>query len=131
MCLVPRRAVRQKRRCARIVSSRSAGILAAIAWCMIFSSRLKMPRLAVPFRSFAERCQEWDEFLNAAPVSSEPAYSGHDGGTLRSRVKSILLERFIWADTLAEFYAHSYRSAYVTVYLLSATAVFIALAGAV
>jgi hypothetical protein len=105
-------------------------------YCMVYDflkqiASMKMPRLAVPFRSFAERCQEWDEFLNAAPVSSEPAYSGHDGGTLRSRVKSILLERFIWADTLAEFYAHSYRSAYVTVYLLSATAVFIALAGAV
>jgi hypothetical protein len=78
---------------------------------------LRMPRLVIQFCSFAKRCQDWDEFLNATPETGEPAHSAHGRENLRARVKSILLERFIWADSLAEYYAHKYRSAYVMAYL--------------
>jgi hypothetical protein len=89
---------------------------------------MKMPRLAVPFASFAKRCEDWNAFLKAVPDTG--AQDTHNRGDLRGKIKSILLERFIWADTLAEYYAHSYRSVYVMAYLLSAAAVFVALWGA-
>jgi hypothetical protein len=84
---------------------------------------------SIPQLRQTKRCRDWDEFLNATPETGEPAHGAHGRENLRASVKSILLERFIWADSLAEYYAHKYPSAYITAYLLSATAVFVALGG--
>jgi hypothetical protein len=83
------------------------------------------PRLAIQFRGFSDRRMDWDRFIDAAPETGTL-----DRGDLRTKLKLILLERFIWADSLADYYAHSYRSAYVAAYLFSAAAVFIALGSA-
>ena len=85
----------------------------------------RAPRLAIRFRGLSERRMDWDRFIDAAPETG-----ALDRGDLGARLKRILLERFIWADTLADYYAHSYRSAYVAAYLFSAAAVFIALGSA-
>jgi hypothetical protein len=92
---------------------------------------LRVPRLVIHFRSFAERCRDWDKFIGAAPETGYQRHGASDRGDLRGKLKSILLERFIWADALAEYYSHKYRSSYLLVYLLSAIAVFIALGSAV
>jgi hypothetical protein len=44
-------------------------------------------------------------------------------------LRTVLLPRFIWADSLAVHYSHLYRSAYVTAYFLSALAALVALGG--
>jgi hypothetical protein len=87
---------------------------------------MQRPRLTIPF-DFAKRSESWNKFLDAVPNTG--AQDAHDQGDVRRKLKSILLERCIWADALAEDYAHKYRSAYVLAYLLSAIAVFIGLAG--
>ncbi len=66
-----------------------------------------------------ERLTEWDRFLENAPANEN----------LKKRIRSILLPRYVWTDQLAVFYAHKYRSAYITCYLLAALVVFIALFG--
>ena len=75
------------------------------------------PRLAVAFTPMERRTGEWDAFLNAAPRAQD----------LTKRITEVLRPRYFWADTLALYYAHLYRSTYVFAYFLSAVAVFIAL----
>jgi hypothetical protein len=79
----------------------------------------KWPRLWIGTTPIEKRMHEWDDFIAAAP----PA------GDLSKRIFEILLLRFIWADTLAIYYANAYRSTYVLGYILSFVAVSIALAG--
>jgi hypothetical protein len=85
----------------------------------------RVPRLAIRFPGLSERRDEWDRFIDAAPETGTL-----DRGDLRSKLKTVLLERFAWVDSLANYYAHRYRNAYVAAYLFSAMAVFIALASA-
>ena len=80
---------------------------------------LKRPRVVIRARSFADQCSDWDPFFNAVPAVSN----------LTERLRQVLLPRFVWADALAVYYSHLYRSAYVFSYFLSAVAVFIALGG--
>src|SRR6202035_330571 len=61
----------------------------------------------------------WDKFIAGAPHADD----------LAGRIRTILLPRFVWADSLAVYFSHYYRSAYVLAYSLSALAVFIALGG--
>ena len=77
------------------------------------------PRPVIHAPAFEMRRREWDAFISATP----------DADNLRLKLRDILLPRFIWADTLAVHFSHLYRSAYVSAYLLSAIAVFIALGG--
>jgi hypothetical protein len=77
----------------------------------------RIPRITIPLPSFEDRSLEWNEFIAAAP----------DVENLRNKVRSVLLPRFVWADTLAVYYSHLYRSAYVVAYFFAVTAVFIAL----
>jgi hypothetical protein len=79
----------------------------------------RWPRPVIHAAAYEARCREWDEFVAATPEAEN----------LRRRLRDILLPRFIWADTLAVHFSHLYRSAYVSAYLLSAVAVFIALGG--
>jgi hypothetical protein len=76
-------------------------------------------RATIPLPSFDNRRVEWASFLADAP----------DAPDLRNRIGQVLLPRFLWADTLAVYFSHHYRSAYVLAYTLSALAVFIALCG--
>ncbi len=78
----------------------------------------RVPRLYIPFRPMSERAHEWDDYLASAPQASGP---------LAQTLKEVLLPRFAAFDTLAQVYGHSYRSAYVAVFLLSALAVFVGL----
>jgi hypothetical protein len=77
------------------------------------------PRWTIPLLSFDDRRGEWASFLKDAP----------DAFDLRGCIDDVLLPRYLWADTLAIYYSHHYRSAYVLAYTLSALAVFIALWG--
>ncbi len=77
----------------------------------------QLPRLYLPLPSFEQRCRDWDSFLQSAPQALD----------LHRRIRDVLLPRHAWADTLALYYSHLYRSAYVFSYFLSAVAVFIAL----
>lgn len=77
------------------------------------------PRPVIRARPYEARLREWDEFIAMTP----------DAENLRRRLHDVLLPRYIWADTLAVHFSHLYRSAYVSAYLLSALAVFIALGG--
>ncbi len=79
----------------------------------------RWPRPIIRAPAFEIRRREWDSFLAATP----------DAANLHGRLRDVLLTRFIWADTLAVHFSHLYRSAYVSAYLLSAIAVFIALGG--
>jgi Protein of unknown function (DUF4231) len=92
---------------------------------------LRLPRLVIKSRSLEERRKDWDKFIADAPHTGDPSRGDIDRGNLRSKLGPVLLERYAWADALAEHYAHNYRSAYVVAYLLSAVAVFIALGSAV
>jgi hypothetical protein len=76
------------------------------------------PRLAIRTEPLDKRLGEWNRFMAAAPVAPD----------LTARLREILLPRYVWADALAIYFSHHYRSAYVLAYLLAATAVFIALA---
>jgi len=80
-------------------------------------ARGRLPRLTLPLPSFERRCHDWDSFLASAPSAAG----------LRERIGHVLAPRHAWADTLAVYYSHLYRSAYVFCYFLSAVAVFIAL----
>lgn len=76
-----------------------------------------LPRLTLSLPPLEQSCHEWDSFLASAP----------DAPNLRERIGRVLAPRHAWADTLAVYYSHLYRSAYVFCYFLSAVAVFIAL----
>ncbi|MGP0094163.1 MAG: DUF4231 domain-containing protein [Xanthobacteraceae bacterium] len=88
--------------------------------------RGRMPRLDIPLRPLQRRLQDWDKFLDQAPETRDLKVADQRPGDLRTNLRTILLERFAWADTLAEHYGHRYRSAYILAYLLSAVAVFAA-----
>jgi hypothetical protein len=76
-------------------------------------------RWVIRLPSFEKLCGDWASFLAAAPQATN----------LRSRVEEVLLPRHVWADSLAVYFSHHYRSTYVLAYALSAVAVFIALGG--
>jgi hypothetical protein len=76
-------------------------------------------RYTIALPSFASRRGEWAKYLADAPDTPE----------LRNRIDEVLLPRYLWADALAVYFSHHYRSAYVLAYALSALAVFIALGG--
>src|SRR5262249_46295653 len=59
----------------------------------------RWPRFIITSRTMEERCQDWDKFLAQAPDTGDPS---RPEGNLRDRLKSVLLERFAWADALAE-----------------------------
>ena len=77
------------------------------------------PRLVIRFHAFDQLCREWEKFIDDAPNAEE----------LRARIRNVLLPRYVWADTLAIYFSHQYRSTYVLAYALSAAAVFVALWG--
>jgi hypothetical protein len=80
-------------------------------------ANLQKPRLIVRADPFDKCCANWDRFLTLAPRVPD----------LTARVREILLPRYVWADSLAVYFSHQYRSAYVLAYLLAAGAVFVAL----
>src|SRR5262249_44320681 len=88
--------------------------------------RGRRARFVISSRTIEERCQDWERFLDQAPVPRDPTPRNHRGER-RQRLRAVLHERFAWADALGEHYSHNYRSAYVLAYLLSSAAVFIAL----
>jgi hypothetical protein len=93
-------------------------------YCIVYDflarvATLRWPRAVVKARSFSDQCSDWDGFFDAAP----------EAGILKERLSSVLRPRFVWADSLAVYYSHLYRSAYISAYLLSALAVFAGLAG--
>ena len=75
-------------------------------------------RFAIRIEQFDKRCSEWNRFIAAAPIATD----------LTERLRKFLLPRYLWADALAVYFSHHYRSAYVLAYLLAAMAVFVALA---
>lgn len=83
-----------------------------------FASGQKL-RYVIRLPSFADACQEWKGFLTDTPEADD----------LRGRVGNVLLPRYAWADSLAVYFSHCYRSTYVLAYTFSALAVFIALTG--
>ncbi len=84
--------------------------------------RSKAPRFFIPAQPLAERREEWNAFLAAAPPTGNPRKPA-DRGNLQSKLKGVLIERYAWADALAVHYGHAHRSAYIVAYLLSAAAV--------
>jgi hypothetical protein len=83
-----------------------------------FANRQKLRRV-IESPNYDKLAGEWTPFLDDAPVVDN----------LRNRIETVLLPRYVWADALAVYYSHHYRSAYVLAYALSALAVFIALFG--
>lgn len=85
-----------------------------------FLLRLPQPgawRSAIPIRSLADCRADWAGFAAAAS----------DDANFRERITDTLATRYAWADSLATYFAHVYRSAYVLTYGLTAFAVAIAL----
>jgi len=76
-------------------------------------------RYVIRLDPLEKRLADWDGFMKDAPQVED----------LEKRIREILLPRHLWADSLAIYFSHYYRSAYVLTYSLSACAVFIALAG--
>ena len=81
-------------------------------------ANFQKPRLAIGSQDFDKRSSEWNCFIAAAPGATD----------LTTRLRKALLPRYVWADALAVYFSHHYRSAYVLAYLLAAGAVFVALA---
>jgi hypothetical protein len=86
--------------------------------CLKRAANWQLPRFPIRFEPLERRLDEWNQFMADAPEADD----------LQGRIREILLRRFAWADSLAIYFSHRYRSAYVLCYLLSAIAVFIALA---
>jgi hypothetical protein len=76
-------------------------------------------RYVIRAQPFEKLCHDWDKFIASAP----------DVIDLQERLRQVLLPRYVWADSLAIYFSHHYRSAYVLAYGLSALAVFVALGG--
>ncbi len=74
-------------------------------------------RFVIRSDPFETLLRGWDKFITDAP----------DADNLRRRLREVLVPRYVWADALAIYFSHLYRSAYVLAYALSAVAVFIAL----
>jgi hypothetical protein len=73
----------------------------------------------IDFDTFDKKAEDWLPFTTAQVI----------GNLLDEDIRTILLPRFFVADRLATFYAHKYRSAYLTMYAFSLLAVFFALLG--
>jgi hypothetical protein len=67
----------------------------------------------IAYPSYDALAKSWDGFF--AAMSGAAEYNG--------RVRSILLPRSIWADALAWYYGHLYRSAYVSIFILAGLSV--------
>lgn len=67
--------------------------------------------------SVADRSGEWNDYLGALPPN----------GGLASRMRDVLLARFLWADHVAGQYGKAYRGAYVLNFVLAALAVAVGL----
>jgi hypothetical protein len=87
--------------------------------CLKRLATWQRPRLVIRFHPFEQLCREWEKFIADTPNAED----------LRARIRRVLLPRFVWADTLAIYFSHQYRSTYVLAYMLSAAAVFVALGG--
>lgn len=65
----------------------------------------------------AARLSEWDGFINDLPES----------GAAKDDLRRILLQRYVWADHIANHMGRAYRGAYVLNFALAAAAVFVGL----
>jgi hypothetical protein len=72
----------------------------------------------IAYPSYDDLAKSWDGFF--AAIADTPS-SG--AGEFNGRVRSILLPRSIWADALAWYYGHLYRSAYVSIFILAGLSV--------
>ena len=72
----------------------------------------------IAYPSYDDLAKSWDGFFATVAEFSSQAVAEFNG-----RVRSILLPRSIWADALAWYYGHLYRSAYVSIFFLAGLAV--------
>jgi hypothetical protein len=77
-------------------------------------------RLVIPAEPLKVLEADFNKLVDDAP----------DAGPLSQRLKDVLAPRHAWADSLAVYFSHRYRNAYVLSYLLAALAVLIAVSGA-
>jgi hypothetical protein len=77
-------------------------------------------RLAIPSEPITALEADFNQLVDDAP----------DAGALSRRLRDMLAPRYAWADSLAVYFSHLYRNAYVLSYLLAALAVLIAVLGA-
>ncbi len=96
------------------------------------AARFQLPRLYV--RPFEDQVRdEWptldtnDDGPNLAATDVASGNGQRRPSELEDWVNRPLRPHYAWADKLGELYADAYRSAYLLTYLLSATAVFLAL----
>ena len=76
-------------------------------------------RLVIPSEPLEALEADFNKLVDDAP----------DAGPLSQRLKDMLAPRYAWADSLAVYFSHLYRNAYVLSYLLAALAVLIAVLG--
>ena len=72
----------------------------------------------IAYSSYDDLAKSWDGFFAAVAGNTSSRAAEFNG-----RVRSILLPRSIWADTLAWYYGHLYRSAYVSIFILAGLSV--------
>ena len=72
----------------------------------------------IAYPSYDDLAKSWDGFFAAIAGSASSGAAEFNG-----RVRSILLPRSIWADALAWYYGHLYRSAYVSIFILAGLSV--------
>jgi hypothetical protein len=89
---------------------------------VVFDSLKRFPRFwtwrsSIPMRSPSDYRADWSRFLAGQPGDAN----------FSVRLAETLLPRYAWADSLAIYFSHVYRSAYVLTYVLSALAVAVAL----
>jgi hypothetical protein len=113
-------------------AERKPAVNSAFVWKVfrdgVGSGRFRFPSFAVPeFEQQVRR--DWPTSpANVAPTSTvEPPAASQSGTIVAWWVNARLRPHYAWADRLADLCADAYRSTYVLAYLLSATAVFLAL----
>ena len=74
-------------------------------------------RFPVRLPSLSSRSREWDGFLKDLPHT----------GPLAAQLRDVLLQRFLWADHVADRIGRAYRGAYVLNFTLAALAVSVGL----
>jgi len=72
----------------------------------------------IAYPSYDNLAKSWDGFFTA--IAGHPS---RNAAEFNGRVRSILLPRSIWADALAWYYGHLYRSAYVSIFVLAGLSV--------
>lgn len=72
----------------------------------------------IAYPSYDDLAKSWDGFFAAIAGNTSSNAAEFNG-----RVRSILLPRSIWADALAWYYGHLYRSAYVSIFILAGLSV--------